>query len=78
MLPLGPINEKHPEKPSSVFYQPFPRFSECKITPFPTQKLPIGSNATAYRQFIFLFLNYLSILPTSSMNLANFFWHKAL
>ena len=67
----GPINEKHSQPDLSSD-------CECKVTPFPTQKLPIGSNATAYRQFIFLFLNYLSILPTSSMNLANFFWHKAL
>ena len=58
------------------------RFSGCKITPSPTKKLPICSSTTASTTVVLhlipLSLSYLSILPTNSMNLANFFWHKAL
>lgn len=68
---FGPINEKHPENQ-------FLRFPECKITAFPTKKLPICSNATAYRHFIFLSLSYLQILLIIPMNSVDFFSPKAL
>ena len=68
---FGPINEKHSQPD-------FPSDCECKVTPFPTQKLPIGSNATAYRHFIFLSLSYLQILLIIPMNSVDFFSPKAL
>ena len=71
MLRLGPKRKA----PATRF---FPSDCECKVPPFPPKKVPIGSSTTAYRHFIFLSLNYLLIFPTSSMNLVNFFWHKAL
>ena len=75
MLPLGPINEKHSQPD-------FPSDCECKVTPSPTKKLPICSSTTASTTVVLhlipLSLSYLSILPTNSMNLTNFFWHKAL